>query len=477
LTASASAGSKALSWIERHSAALIELSDRIWEYAEVGLQEIESAAAQEEFLRAQGFDIKSGVAGMPSAFVASWGSGKPVIGFLGEYDALPGISQKAVPVKDPVQAGKPGHGCGHNLLGVAGLAGACALKAELEASGLPGTIRYHGSPAEETLVGKVFMAKDGIFDDIDVCLDWHPGAVNAVRNGSSTAMNSVKFTFHGRTAHAAGDPHHGRSALDAVELMNIGANYLREHIIEKARIHYVITDGGGEPNVVPAHAQVWYYVRAPERAQVEEIYAWLIDIARGAALMTQTTFEYRFLAGCYNYLPNQSLNRLIHRTMERVGPNKWTEEELEFARKLNESFPAGQKAASLKASKAPPEAFTQLINDTIFPYQADETPGGGSTDVGDVSWITPTGRFAAATGVLGQPGHSWQFAACSGMSIGHKGMLMASKILALAGLELATNPEEVAKARAEWAERTKDRPYTSPIPAGILPPLDQLPKH
>jgi len=318
-------GKALIQWIEQKSDDLIALSDQIWEYAEVGLQEVRSAKIQQEFLQAEGFEIKSGVAGMPSAFVASWGSGSPVIGFLGEYDALPGLSQKVSPVKEPLRRGEPGHGCGHNLLGVGGLAAAAALKHELASSRLSGTVRYYGCPAEETLVGKVFMVKDGLFDDVDIVLDWHPSTVNMVRNVTSNAMNSVKFSFHGVTAHAAGDPHNGRSALDAVELMNVGANYLREHIVEKARIHYVITDGGGEPNVVPEHSEVWYYVRAPERTQVEEINSRLLDVARGAALMTETSFDTRFLAACYNLLPNTVVNRLLHRMMEEVGPSRWTE--------------------------------------------------------------------------------------------------------------------------------------------------------
>lgn len=463
-------------WIEERREDFIQLSDLIWEYAEVGLQEIKSAKAQEEFLRKEGFDIQSGVAGMPSAFVASWGEGSPVIGFLGEYDALPGISQKAEPVKDPLRPGAPGHGCGHNLLGVGGLAAASALKHQMESQGLEGTVRYYGCPAEETLVGKVFMVKAGLFDDVDAVLDWHPTSVNTVRNASSNAMNSLKFAFHGVTAHAAGDPHNGRSALDGVELMNIGANYLREHVIEKARIHYVITDGGGEPNVVPAHSEVWYYVRAPERSEVKDIHDRLMDVARGAALMTGTSFEVRFLAGCYNVLPNTVINRILHGCMEEVGPSQWTGEELEFAEKIAESFRPGQKEASLKALKAPRETYQQILHEGILPFSEEETVGAGSTDVGDVSWVVPTGRIGVATGVLGQPGHSWQFAACSGMSIGHKGMLMAAKVLASAGLQLVTSAETLEEARREWSERTADSPYVSPIPEGIEPPLDQLPR-
>jgi len=470
-------GKHALRWIEQNQKALTDLSDRIWAYAEVGLQEHRSAQDQEEYLRQAGFEITSGVAGMPSAFVASWGEGAPVIGFLGEYDALPGISQKPQPTKEEYKAGAPGHGCGHNLLGVAALAAAVALKEELAAAGIPGTVRYYGCPAEETLVGKVFMVKDGLFRDVDAALTWHPGTTNAVWNNSSNAMNSVKFTFHGRTAHAAGDPHNGRSALDAVELMNIGANYLREHIVEKARLHYVITDGGGEPNVVPAHAQVWYYMRAPERHQVDEIYARLMDIAKGAALMTGTTFDFTFLAGCYNYLPSLAINRLAQKHMEALGAPQWTAEELEFARVMNESFAPGQKEATLKAGKAPKELFTQMINDTVVPWRQDEPPMAGSTDVGDVSWVTPTGQFATACGVLGQPGHSWQVTACSGMSIGHKGMLFAAQVMALSALDLVTDPAELKAARDEWAAAVSEAPYVTPIPEGVEPPLDQLPKH
>jgi aminobenzoyl-glutamate utilization protein B len=472
-----SQGDKAVAWIEGHAAELTALSDRLWDFAEVGLQEIKSGAALAEYLRDQGFQVEQGLAGMPSSVVATWGGGGPVIGFLGELDALPGLSQKPVPVKDPVRPGAPGHGCGHNLLALGGLGAACALKAEMEAKGYPGTVKYYGCPAEETLVGKVFMVKAGLFDGVDIVFDWHPGALNMVRNSSSNAMNSVKFTFHGRTAHAAGDPHNGRSALDGVELMNIGANYLREHIIEKARLHYVITDGGGEPNVVPAHASVWYYVRAPERKQVEEIYGRLLDIAQGAALMTGTTYDVRFLAGCYNVLPNTPLNKLLHEVMTEVGPSKWSDEELAFARKVAESFQPGQKEASLKAMKAPKETYAQTLHESIMPWSDEETVGAGSTDSADVSWVVPSGRFAAATAVIGQPGHSWQYAACSGMSIGHKGMLQAAKVLAKAGLRALLDAELRDAAWADFKQRIGDNPYKSPIPEGIEPPLDQLPKH
>ena len=309
--------------IEDISKDLLSIALKVWEYAEVGLQEERSAADQSEYLTNQGFNVTSGIAGMPTAFVAEWGKGSPVLGFLGEYDALAGVSQEVSPVRKPIVSRESGHGCGHNLLGAGALGAAVGLKRYLEQMGLPGTVRYYGCPAEETLVGKVFMAKEGVFDDLDSAITWHPSSLNTVTAGSSNGVNSAKFTFHGKTAHAAGDPHNGRSALDAVELMNVGANYLREHVVPAARLHYVVTDGGGQPNVVPARAQVWYYVRAPHRPQVVEIYDRLMDVARGAALMTGTTFDVEFLAGCYDVLPNQTLADAALSHMKKVGPPVW----------------------------------------------------------------------------------------------------------------------------------------------------------
>ncbi|MDP2871605.1 MAG: amidohydrolase [Bacillota bacterium] len=465
---------KVLGWIDESRGELARLSDEIWRLAEVGLKEFMSAKLQEEFLAGQGFAVTSGVAGMPTAFVASWGCGRPVLAFLGEYDALPRLSQDAVPERRPLVAGAPGHGCGHNLLGMAAVAAAAALKAGLEAAGLSGTVRYYGCPAEETAGGKVYMVKHGLFEDVDAALTWHPGALNAVGMKSCLATNNVKFVFHGRTAHAAGDPHHGRSALDGVELMNVGANYLREHIIEKARLHYVITDGGGEPNVVPARAEVWYYLRAPEREQVEEIYAWLLDIAEGAALMTGTRVEVDLLGGLHNIMPNKTLAALAHAKMVEVGPNAYDEAELEFGRRIQAGLPAGQREAGLRAMRMPAEMFAQVIHAGVMPFSEDETPFPASTDVGDVSWVCPTVSMGAATGPLGQPGHSWQVVAAAGSGIGHKGMLLAAKVMALTGLELALRPEVVAAAKEEWAKRREGRPYRSPLPEGVDSPKEQL---
>lgn len=332
-----------LQWIDENTPDLAALSQTIWEYAEVSLKEVRSAAAQAAYLEREGFSVQTGMAGMPSALVASFGEGKPVIGYLGEYDALPGVSQKAMSHQEALIVGGPGHGCGHNLLGVGSLAAAVALKREMQAGHLQGTVRYFGCPAEETIVGKVFMAKYGLFDDLDAAITWHPSQFNTTWWGSSLANNSVKFAFHGRTAHAAAAPHMGISALDAVELMNVGVNYLREHVIQDARIHCVITNGGGQPNVVPAEAEVWYFVRAPRRRDVDDIYARVVKIAEGAALMTGARLEVKFQTGCYEALANSVVTDLLQECLERVGAPQFTQEEKVFAQELEATLAPGQK--------------------------------------------------------------------------------------------------------------------------------------
>ena len=309
-----------LKTIDDKAPDLIRIADAIWDFAELGFQETRSAKMQADYLEAQGFQVTMGAGGIPTAFVAEWGEGRPYIGFLGEYDALAGVSQEVSAERKPRVEGGPGHGCGHNLLGTAAMGAAVALKEVLEKRKLPGTVRYYGCPAEELLAGKVYMARENLFSDLDVAITWHPGSMNTVRLGSGTGLSSAKFQFFGKTAHAAGDPHSGRSALDAVELMNVGANYLREHVIKDATIHYVITSGGGQPNVVPAFAEVWYFVRAPRRAQVEEIYERLVNVARGAALMTETAFEIDFLTGCYEVLLNEVLADVMWDCLQQVGP-------------------------------------------------------------------------------------------------------------------------------------------------------------
>jgi len=453
---------------------LFDLSLAVWRFAEVGLREEKSAKAQMEYLSKADFTIKKGVGGMPTAFVAEWGQGRPVIGFLGEYDALAGLSQDCVAERKPIVEGSPGHGCGHNLLGVGALGAAIALKRFVEEEKVEGTVRYYGCPAEETLVGKVFMAREGVFDDLDAAITWHPGGLNTVQLGSSNGVNSARFNFHGKTAHAAGDPHNGRSALDAVEIMNIGANYLREHIIPDARIHYVITNGGGQPNVVPAEAQVWYYVRAPKRSQVEEIYSRLLDIAKGACLMTGTTVDVEFLAGCYDVLPNETLAHLALENLKEVGPPVWDQNEMEFAEKISRTFDKKHKVNMLERMNAPKELFDQVMNTSVVDPLDKGKVMPGSTDVGDVSWIAPTVQISVATWPIGTPGHSWQITACSGHSLGNKGMLVASKTMARTAVDLIQKPEVLEKAKKEFLDRVKDEKYKSPLPKDLEPPLGQF---
>jgi aminobenzoyl-glutamate utilization protein B len=465
-----------LDWIDQHSQQLTQLSDKIWELAEVGLQEHQSAAALIAMAKEHGFTVEEGVAGMPSAFVASFGSGHPVIAILGEYDALPGLSQQAHYQKQPLQAGAAGHGCGHNLLGVAALGGAIAVKEAIVKENLQGTVRFYGCPAEETLVGKVFMVRDGLFDDVDISMTWHPASETALWSSSSLAMNSAKFTFHGRSSHAAGDPENGRSALDAVELMNVGANYLREHVSTDARIHYVITNGGGEPNVVPPIAQVWYYVRAPRRSQVEEIFARLNKIAEGAALMTETTFDVELLSGCYDTIHNDVVGDVLLESMQTVGAPQFDQEDQEFAKKLAESYPPGHydQAISRMKERHGVDLRGKYLMDFVSDKLEKGKVGAGSTDVGDVSWVTPTAQFSIATNALGTPGHSWQYAACSGMAIGHNGMLVAAKVLGLSALRFLQQPELIEPAKQGLKQDTKGQSYVSPIPEGQEPPLHQL---
>lgn len=469
------AGEVGVNWIEGNKGRLSEVSDHIWAWAEVGLQEHRSVRLLEEELARAGFRVTSGVAGMPTAFTATWGGGGPVIGFLAEYDALPHLSQKASPERRPPKDDAPGHGCGHNLLGVGVLGAALGLKEEMVRDNLPGTIIFYGCPAEETLVGKVFMARDGLYDGLDAALTWHPGDLNSLWASRAQAMNSAKFTFHGRAAHAAANPDQGRSALDAVELMNIGANYLREHVPEDTRIHYVITKGGGEPNVVPAEAQVWYYVRGSARRFVDDVYGRLIKIAQGAALMTETTFDVELLSACYDFLPNDALGDLIFDCMVKVGPPAWTGAELEFARGIAATFAPGQKEAVLRAGCAPAGYLDKDLDDTICPPFARGKVLPGSTDVADVSWITPTACSTACCVAIGTASHSWQMTATSGMSIGHKGMLLAAKSLAMAGSELLRDPGKLAEARKEFAAATGGRPYKCAVPPEVKPRLDQLP--
>ena len=466
-----------MGWISENKLKIIQISDRIWKFAEVGLQEFKSSSLLAHELEKAGFAVQRGVAGMPTAFVATYGKGRPVIGIMGEYDALPGLSQKPIPRKEPLVEGAPGHGCGHNIHGTSGMAGAIATKISMEANGIDGTVRFFGCPAEETMVGKVFMVRDGVFDGLDAVLSHHPSSVNTAPLTSSNAMNSVKFHFYGVAAHAGGSPDQGRGASDAVELMNVGVNYLREHVVQEARIHYVIEDGGHEPNVIPPYARSWYYVRAPEREQVDHIYHWILRIADGADLMAGISHKVEFLTGGYNKLPNREYSELIVKNMREIGAPTYTKEELELAKEFLKTVPPEQKRASLRRSKRPGwEKLLDVDMDTSIPDPWGEGEvSGGSTDVADVGWQTPTVEFTTATTVLGCPGHSWQIVAISGTSIGHKSLIFAAKVMAATALDLLTKQNVLKKIQDEFKERTRGKTYVSPLTAGLKPPLDQLP--
>ncbi|MEM7118093.1 MAG: amidohydrolase [Chloroflexota bacterium] len=447
----------------------------IWDHPQVALQETYAASLLAKELEADGFAIEWGAGQMPTAFIATWGTGSPIIGFLGEYDALPGLSQTVSTSKNPIEQGGPGHGCGHNLFGTACMGSVMALKRAMEAENISGTIRFYGCPAEETLVGKTYMARDGVFDDLDAAISWHPGSTNIVWNGSSLALNSFKVNFHGIASHAGVEPENGRSALDGVMLMDVGMNYLREHIIQEARIHSVVTHGGQAPNVVPAYAQVWYFIRAPHRHQVEEIYARVLDIAQGAALMSGTTHDIEFLTGCYDVLPNDVMSALLLEKMQECDGISFTPQEQAFAKELQATFPTGsverefewmKKSAS---SGIPENGLDVALWEAILPHSDNPPLMGGSTEVGDVSWITPTGQITTCCWPLGTPGHSWQTVVSSGSSIGSKGMLLASKAMALAGLDLFTQPDLLAQAKAEFAKARNGKTYVSPLPADAKP--------
>jgi aminobenzoyl-glutamate utilization protein B len=419
-----------------------------------------------------------GVANMPTAFVATYGEGKPVIGVMGEYDALPGLSQKAVPRKEPLVEGGAGHGCGHNIHGTSGMAGAVAAKVAMEASGIRGTLKFFGTPAEESGSGKVFMVRDGVFNGVEAVLSHHPSSMNTGGLDSSLANNSVKFHFYGVSSHAAGSPEQGRSAMDAIELMNIGVNYLREHVVQEARIHYVVEAGGDQPNVVPAYARSWYLIRAPEREQVEEMYYRVLEIAKGAAIMTGTTYKVEFIKGVYNKMPNAALNDLVISNMREIGPPKYSEEELRFAKEIARTITPESKRTALMKSKRPGwEKLMDIDLDQTIPDAWNEGEvQPGSTDVSDVSWKAPTMEFSTATYVLGTPGHSWQNVAQSGMGIGHKSLIFAAKTISASVIDLMTKPELLKKTQDELKQRLAGRIYKPPIPQDLKPPLEMWAK-
>jgi aminobenzoyl-glutamate utilization protein B len=394
---------------------------------------------------------------MPTAFIATYGSGSPVIGILAEYDALPDLSQKAVPYREPAVEGAGGHGCGHSGLGTAAVGAAMAVKAAIDEHKLQGTIRLYGTPAEETLIGKVYMLLDGHFKDLDTCLHWHPATKNSSQVNSSKAMVSIKFSFKGVAAHGAGSPHLGRSALDAVELMNVGANYMREHVKEDARMHYVITNGGGQPNVVPPEASVWYFIRANDHKDVEQNVEWVKDIAKGAALMTRTQMTWHIDTDCHEVIPNSTLAEVIDESLRAVGPPKFTAEEHAFAARLQQTL-TEQFQTTFKAT----------LHEEVERPEIEATKG--STDVGDISWFVPTGGLRTACFAEESPGHSWQNVACIGSSIGEKGTICAAKTLAASAIRLLENPELLTAAKADFDKRMEGRKYTTLIPQGQKAP-------
>lgn len=464
--------------VDRRAETYIALADEVWRAAELNWREISSARAVAGRLAQEGFVLQQPACGMETAFIAQWknGTGGPVIAFLCEYDALPGLSQQpGLDEPQPLCAGAPGHGCGHNLLGAGSAAAAAAFKDWCTAHDVAATVRCYGCPAEEDGGGKVFFAKAGAFDDVDAVLAWHPGDVNYVLGQGCLAVTGVTYRFTGKAAHAASAPYAGRSALDACELMNVGCNYLREHIIPTARLHYAYRDTGGTaPNVVPAHACLHYYIRAPKVTQMMEIKSRVDDVARGAALMTGTRLEIRAIDGFSDYVPNRTLSQVLADTLRQAGAPAWDAEDralaARFAATMTPEERAGNLAASLESAFAPMEIYEGgLLDGTTAAYvHRPELAEPGSTDVGDVSYCAPTAQLYAACQVLGTAGHSWQVTAQSASSIGRKGMLKAAQVLAGTAARLAGSPRLLAQAREEH-RRACPNGYCSPMPADARP--------
>lgn len=459
--------------VENQSQRLIEVSDKVWGFAELGLVEHKSASVLADYLTENGFSVQMGVANMETAFVATWGEGDPVIGFLGEFDALPMVSNKAVPRQEPEKQGGNGHGCGHNLLGAAAAAGAVALKEYAIEHGVKGTVKYFGCPAEESSFGKTWMVKAGLFEGVDIVLTWHPGGENGVDNTSSLADLVYKFSFFGKTAHAAGDPHNGRSALDGVELMNAGIERMREHMHPDCRVHFVITHGGKAPNVVPDFAQNFFDIRARDMDELDRLNEWVQTIAHAGAAMTQTRCEPIFLGGAANLIGNNVITGLFHDIMERIGAPQPSAQDLKDAEELQSCLATETLERAIEdLEKRVGKMEQTLICDFVSPMDLEEKPGKGSTDVGDVSWVVPTGQFRTACWPIGTPGHSWAVTASCAMNVGHQGMLFASKILGIAGIEFLTNERLRDEATREYHKRLEGKTYRSPIPEGIdTPPI------
>lgn len=445
-----------LSTLDRSQADYSRIAKQIWSLAEVGYQEEKSSALLQQELREAGFKVEAGVAGMPTAFVASYGSGEPVIGILAEFDALPGLSQDSVPQKRERPGVSAGHGCGHHLFGTASTAAAVAVKEWMAQSGRPGTLRVYGTPAEEGGSGKVYMVRAGLFDGVDAVLHWHPGDENNASPETTLANTSGKFRFSGTSAHAAAAPERGRSALDAVEAMNHMVNLMREHVPDFTRIHYVTTRGGSAPNVVPDFAEVYYYARHPDSEVVKSLWQRIIKAAEGAATGTETKMEYEITGGVYSLLPNETLARIMDRNLRKVGGVQYTAADQKFAEAIRPTLGEGAEDASYAAQIRP---FEQGV-------------GIGSTDVGDVSWVVPTTGLSTATWVPGTAAHSWQAVAAGGTSIGVGGMMVAAKTIALTALDLLQDPSVLQKAQTEFEERRGPGFRYQPMVGDREPPLD-----
>jgi aminobenzoyl-glutamate utilization protein B len=440
--------------VDTHEAALVALSDSIWGAAETAFEETVSSEILAGYAEKNGFKVERGVAGMPTAFVASYGSGQPVISILGEFDALPGISQKAQPTKSPLEDGAAGHGCGHNLFGTASLGAAIAIKELMEQGNITGTIKFLGTPAEEKFFGKIWMVREGLWDGVDVNISWHPGASTEADVQSSLALVDFMVEFYGQAAHASADPWNGRSASDGLELYTTGINYYREHIQPTTRIHYHIMDGGQVVNVVPDYAKLWVRVRDPKRSEMMPVYKRVEEMAEGAATMANVDFKISLISGIYETLVNRTGGEAMQKNLELLGPIEYTAEEIAFGKKIQEE--TGKPQVGMDSAIKP-------LEDTR------ESPGGGSTDVGDVSWNVPNINLSVTTAPKDTPWHSWAVVACGGMSIGHKGMIYAAKAMAMTMVDLFDNPKLVEAVKAEYKERKGDEKYEPMIPEGPQP--------
>jgi len=458
---------------------LVDASRKIWEAAELPYMEEKSARILMNILRDEGFDVVEGVSDMPTAFIGRFGTGKPVAGFLGEYDALDALSQRAgITEKSPLVKDGPGHGCGHNLLGTGSLGAAIALKEFLKRTGREGTVIYYGTPAEEGAGSKQFMARDGVFDEADFIYTWHPATKNEVQSDRTVAIMGANFRFKGTTAHAGGSPHLGRSALDAAELMSVGVNYLREHMIDQARIHYAYVDAGGvSPNVVQDRSLVKYEVRAPKVTQMRDLFERVVDVARGAALMTGTSVEYDITMAFSDYISNAVLAKIGDECFEEVGPPKWDEEDYRLAEGFLKTYDKAtldsimEDLEEIYGADGIEEVLRAPLDSKVHPWDGNNrTYRSGSTDVGDVSYVVPTLNFNVATACVGNVGHTWQMTAQAGSRIGEKGMLVAAKVMALSAIGTMENPDAISRAK-EFVKKQNGGKYSCPLPEGLKPPI------